>query len=231
MFGDDGRGPLSGFRRLTHVDRTDRPPCFLFNNGPCSDQNAEVKGVACDFSGGVSLRMHRSLLPEASVSAVNQASCEADIGRRLISLSPNLMLLRIESPCKDETRRYMPSASSYRSADASTSRTSDTTWSTAFIFIACRRPPPRREAVEVRSDLPSPISLLARWVDDYDTARPHSLIGYTTPAAFAAELEKQRAGLSRPLLHPRSCATTMVGLWLPLDERRGARQYHDSSLR
>jgi hypothetical protein len=97
-------------------------------------------------------------------------------------------------------------------------------WSIAFTFIACPRPPPRREAVVVPSDLPSPISLLARWVDDYDTERPHSLIGYTTLAAFAAELEKQRAGLSRPLLHPRSCATTMVGLWLPLDERRG----HDS---
>ena len=37
-------------------------------------------------------------------------------------------------------------------------------------------------------------SILARWVDDYNTERPHSLLGYTTPAAFAAELEKQRGG-------------------------------------
>ena len=56
-------------------------------------------------------------------------------------------------------------------------------------------------------------SILARWIDDYNTKRPHSSLGYATPAAFAAELEQQR-----------SCATTPVGLWLPLDERRGSRQ-------
>lgn len=44
---------------------------------------------------------------------------------------------------------------------------------------------------------------------------------YATPAAFAARLEKQRAGLNRPLLHPRYCATTTAALSLPLDERRG----------
>lgn len=27
---------------------------------------------------------------------------------------------------------------------------------------------------------------LATWVDDYNTERPHSALGYTTPAAFAA---------------------------------------------
>jgi putative transposase len=64
-------------------------------------------------------------------------------------------------------------------------------------------------------------AILARWVEDYNIERPHSSLGYATPAAFAAELEKQRAGLTRPLLQPRSCATTTVGLWLPLDERRG----------
>ncbi len=47
-------------------------------------------------------------------------------------------------------------------------------------------------------------SILARWVDDYNTGRPHSSLGYATPAAFAAELEKQRARL------------TPVGLCLPL---------------
>ncbi|BCA63691.1 hypothetical protein HMP09_2925 [Sphingomonas sp. HMP9] len=31
-------------------------------------------------------------------------------------------------------------------------------------------------------------SILARWVDDYNTERPHFLLGYATPAAFAAEL-------------------------------------------
>ena len=36
-------------------------------------------------------------------------------------------------------------------------------------------------------------AILARWVDDYNTARPHSSLGYATPAGFAAELEKQRA--------------------------------------
>ena len=29
---------------------------------------------------------------------------------------------------------------------------------------------------------------LAIWVDDYNTERPHSALGYTTPAAFAAGL-------------------------------------------
>lgn len=32
------------------------------------------------------------------------------------------------------------------------------------------------------------------WADDYNTVRPHSLVGYTTPAAFAAKIEKQRPG-------------------------------------
>jgi putative transposase len=34
---------------------------------------------------------------------------------------------------------------------------------------------------------------IAIWVDDYNTARPHSSLGYTTPAAFAADLKKQGA--------------------------------------
>ena len=32
---------------------------------------------------------------------------------------------------------------------------------------------------------------IAAWVDDYNQERPHSSLGYTTPAAFAAELDKQ----------------------------------------
>ena len=42
-------------------------------------------------------------------------------------------------------------------------------------------------------------SILARWVDDYNTERPHSSLGYDTPAAFAAGLEQQRAGLTPPV--------------------------------
>lgn len=45
-------------------------------------------------------------------------------------------------------------------------------------------------------------SILARCVDDYNTERPHSSLGYATPAAFAAELEKQRAGLNPPAASP-----------------------------
>ena len=32
---------------------------------------------------------------------------------------------------------------------------------------------------------------IAAWVEDYNTERPHSSLGYATPAAFAAELKKQ----------------------------------------
>ena len=42
-------------------------------------------------------------------------------------------------------------------------------------------------------------SILARWVDDYSIDWPYPLLGYTTPAAFAAELDKQRAGLNPPV--------------------------------
>lgn len=42
---------------------------------------------------------------------------------------------------------------------------------------------------------------LRRRVEAYNTARPHSL-GYATPAAFAAELEKQRSGLNPTVSSP-----------------------------
>jgi putative transposase len=45
-------------------------------------------------------------------------------------------------------------------------------------------------------------AIIGRWVDDYNTERPHSSLGYATPAAFAAELEKQRAGLTPPVASP-----------------------------
>ena len=34
---------------------------------------------------------------------------------------------------------------------------------------------------------------IAAWADDYNVERPHSSLGYATPAAFAADLEKQSA--------------------------------------
>jgi putative transposase len=45
-------------------------------------------------------------------------------------------------------------------------------------------------------------SILARWVDDYNTERPHLSLGDATPAAFAAELDQQRAGLTPPVASP-----------------------------
>ncbi len=42
-------------------------------------------------------------------------------------------------------------------------------------------------------------SILARWIDDYNTERPHSSLGYASPAACATELERQRAGLTPPV--------------------------------
>ena len=45
-------------------------------------------------------------------------------------------------------------------------------------------------------------SILARWVTDYNNDRPHSSLGYATPAAFAAELEQQQAGLTPPVASP-----------------------------
>ncbi|WP_405052577.1 MULTISPECIES: IS3 family transposase [unclassified Sphingomonas] len=45
-------------------------------------------------------------------------------------------------------------------------------------------------------------SILASWIDDYNTERPHSSLGYATPAAFAAGLEQQRAGLTPPVASP-----------------------------
>jgi putative transposase len=45
-------------------------------------------------------------------------------------------------------------------------------------------------------------SILARWMHDCNTERPHSSLGYATPAAFAAELEQQRVGLNPPVASP-----------------------------
>jgi putative transposase len=40
---------------------------------------------------------------------------------------------------------------------------------------------------------------ISHWADDYNSERPHSSLGYATPAAYAAELENQRAGLTPPV--------------------------------
>ena len=45
-------------------------------------------------------------------------------------------------------------------------------------------------------------SILARWIDDYNTGRPHSSLGYATPLGFVAEPEKQRTGLTPPVASP-----------------------------
>ena len=40
---------------------------------------------------------------------------------------------------------------------------------------------------------------IAAWVEDYNQERPHSSLGYATPAAFAAELDKQWPASLRPM--------------------------------
>jgi putative transposase len=44
-------------------------------------------------------------------------------------------------------------------------------------------------------------AVLARWVEDYNTERPHSSLGYATPAAFAAGFHQQRPD-SIPVVAP-----------------------------
>ena len=39
---------------------------------------------------------------------------------------------------------------------------------------------------------------IAAWVEDHNRERPHSSLGYATPAAFAAELDKQWPASLRP---------------------------------
>jgi transposase InsO family protein len=41
-------------------------------------------------------------------------------------------------------------------------------------------------------------AVIAAWADDYNRERPHSALGYETPAAFAAELDKQWPASLRP---------------------------------
>ena len=48
--------------------------------------------------------------------------------------------------------------------------------------------------------------------DDHKFERPHSSLGYATPAAFAADLEKQWPARVQAIAHPRSRGTTTIGL-------------------
>ncbi len=43
---------------------------------------------------------------------------------------------------------------------------------------------------------------IADWIADYNAERPHSSLGYATPAAYAAKLEKQRAARVQPVASP-----------------------------
>ena len=72
---------------------------------------------------------------------------------------------------------------------------------------------------------------IARWTADYQQQRPHSALGYMTPAAFAAISPQRTIGCAtltnsadRPLLRRRSCAMLNPGLWPSLDERQGSQQ-------
>jgi len=72
---------------------------------------------------------------------------------------------------------------------------------------------------------------LAGWVAGYNHRRPHSAIGYQTPAAHAARLTAPGGWLretealpSRPLLRQRKCAKTKRRLRFQLDDRRGSEQ-------
>ena len=60
-------------------------------------------------------------------------------------------------------------------------------------------------------------AVICGWVHDYNTARPHSSLGYLTPAAFAATLRTQRAS---PLRHMKSSAP------MPVAHGTGARNSH-----
>ncbi|WP_423841707.1 integrase core domain-containing protein, partial [Zavarzinia aquatilis] len=42
-------------------------------------------------------------------------------------------------------------------------------------------------------------AVVADWIEDYNTERPHSSLGYETPAAYAAGLRKQWEGHAPPI--------------------------------
>jgi len=73
---------------------------------------------------------------------------------------------------------------------------------------------------------------LARWSMGYNQKRPHSALGYLTPAAFARtftatadRLRNPTSYADRPLLPRRSGANLSPRLWLPMDERQRSQQF------
>jgi Integrase core domain len=78
-------------------------------------------------------------------------------------------------------------------------------------------------------DLDHARAALARWTIGYNQQRPHSALGYMTPAAFAAIFTATGARrrnptscADRPLLPANYGATFNPGLWRQVDERRGS---------
>ena len=70
---------------------------------------------------------------------------------------------------------------------------------------------------------------VAAWVADYNTERPHSALGYQTPAAFAAQLTAMgdRLRASEPLRRSPIAPSAQPrkfnrGLWFQPDEHRGS---------
>ena len=59
--------------------------------------------------------------------------------------------------------------------------------------------------------------VIAGWLHDYNTARPHSSLGYLTPAAFAATLLPQRASALRRMKNSAP---------MPVAHGPGAHDYH-----
>ncbi|MDD3446639.1 MAG: IS3 family transposase [Zavarzinia sp.] len=58
--------------------------------------------------------------------------------------------------------------------------------------------------------------VVADWVADYNTERPHSSLGYETPAAYAAGLRKQREGHAPPVASISTMRNSNHGSLLPV---------------
>ncbi len=77
-------------------------------------------------------------------------------------------------------------------------------------------------------DLDHARSVIARWVAGYNQRRPHSALGYLTPAATPPNSPQRTIGCAtltssadRPLLHRRSRANLSQGLWRQRMTSRG----------
>lgn len=55
--------------------------------------------------------------------------------------------------------------------------------------------------------------LMAAWVTDYNTARPHSALGYQTPAGFALQLT---TAIARPAAREESSARRAIAQPAPI---------------